>query len=314
MNSDHSLQSASSADIAGSFPVGSHLLIPQEVQDCIQRHAKSITMLPQHAITAMEYLDDPDVSAKAVSDVIEQDFKLATDILAIANSAFFSGGKQVLNLSDAIARIGASRCKNVIVASSIKCAMNSMDLSEEWIKEVLTRHGFLTAVLAVKLNQELKCGFGGEEFAAGLIHDFGRMLLGVSYPETFADFDPLDFDENPSVLDRERDGAGANHCDVGAWFVASQGLPDTLIEVVKHHHTPESAPTNPKLVALISCADHMANHAQRFAESEPYDPETNPFLGLLESLGVSSASSTFNKIAVETLQVCVDDANSMMIV
>lgn len=286
--------------------------IPQSVEDQIRMHTQSLTMLPHHAITAMEYLDDQDVPAKVVSDVIEQDVKLATDILSIANSAIFSSGGSVANLTQAIGRVGASRCKNVIIASSIKCAMHSMDLNEEWIKEVLTRHGFLTAVTASRLNIELKCGFTGEEFAAGLIHDFGRLLLGVSYPEQFPEIDPLDFDESGTILAREEATIGTNHCEVGAWFVETQGLPTILTDVVLYHHTPTKSPEHPRLVGLIACADHMANHYQRFAESQAYESQSNPYPKMLESLGVAEAESKFCEIAGTILNQCADEANTMM--
>ena len=290
---------------------GACVELPSAIQDRIKKHTQALTMLPQHAISAMEHLDDPNVPAKIISEFIQQEITLAADILSIANSAIFSCDRPVDNLTDAISRIGASRCKNIIITSSIKSAMRQMDLEEEWIKEVFTKHGFLTAVIASRLNIELDCRFNGEEFAAGLIHDFGRLLLAVSFSENFAEFDPMDFDESPEILTREECAIGTNHCDVGAWFVTKQGLPPALADVVRFHHTPENSLLSTKLTTLVACADHMASHYQRFAESEAYQADSSPYPAQLESVGVKDAQSKLMSSAGELLNLCADEANGL---
>lgn len=73
--------------------------------------------------------------------------------------------------------------------------MRNMSLAEEWIRDVLSQHAFVTGLTAVHVNRIVGTGFQGEEFAAGLIHDFGRTPLALCMPDQFVSADPLDFED-----------------------------------------------------------------------------------------------------------------------
>jgi HD-like signal output (HDOD) protein len=204
------------------------------------------------------------------------------------------------------------QCKSLIIASSFSSMMKTMSLEAEWVREILWRHGFTTALLSMHLNRSLNVGFQGEEFAAGLIHDIGRMLLATCFPEQFPSIDPLDFDEGPETLDNEHGVIETNHCEVGVWFTLKNALPEPLVDVVRYHHCPEKSPRNRRLVALIAASDHMANHLQRFDEALGYDPVTNPSLHLLERCGVSNATRCFAQIASIVMESAKHDAVEIM--
>ena len=244
--------------------------------------------------------------------VIERDMTLASDILRIANSIMFSGGRPVMNLHRAVVRVGMRQCKSLIIASSFSSMMKSISLDAEWVREILWRHGFTTALLSLHLNRSLNVGFQGEEFAAGLIHDVGRMLLATCLPEQFQTVDPLDFDEGAETLLNEQNVIGTNHCDVGFWFAKKNALPEPLADVVRFHHFPDKSPRNRRLVALVAASDHMANHLQRFDEPDGYDPLSNPSLHLLERCGVSNATRCFAQIAIIVMETAKRDATEIL--
>lgn len=153
--------------------------------------------------------------------------------------------------------------------------MKKMTLREEWIqREVLWQHSVLTAMINVRLNQYLRAGFCGEELR--LIHDLGRTLLAVAIPDRFSFIDPLDFIEPEDLLQHEQGLLETDHCDIGAWYASEQGLPASLIEVIRYHHQPKHTKHDASLVALTAFADHIANHYQRTGESHSYDATTNP--------------------------------------
>jgi HD-like signal output (HDOD) protein len=168
--------------------------------------------------------------------------------------------------------------------------LKSMTLEEEWVGEILSNHGYLTGSLALQVNRLTGAGFQGEEYAAGLIHDFGRSLLAVCLPEQFAAADPLTFIESSETLAQENIRLGTNHCSAGAWFADANGLPQEFISVIQHHHSPASAVKNRRLVALTAVCDHMANHLQRHQCGDEYDIKANHALFVLESCGVQNAA------------------------
>ena len=272
--------------------------LPVAVLERLRSRANNLKMLPAVATQALQIVEDPDCGINEFAAVVERDPSLAAGILRMANSVVFSSGKPVLNLHQAVVRLGFRQCKNLIVTASFSSMMKSMTLDEEWIRETLSQHSFTTALLCLNMNRTLNIGFQGEEFTGGLIHDIGRLLLATCYSDCFSELDKLEFDEEIGVLAAEQALVETNHCEIGAWFVTKNALPEQLKSVVRFHHNPEQADANSRrFVALVAVCDHMANHLQRYEESRGYDPASNPFLATLESSTSMCLGRRFNEIA-----------------
>ena len=91
--------------------------------------------------------------------------------------------------------------------------------------EVLWRHSFITACLCRELNLALDGCWEGREFTCGLCHDLGRILVALGSPGHFDAADPMDFNEGPDVLARERQILGIDHCNLGIWFARPTACP-----------------------------------------------------------------------------------------
>jgi HD-like signal output (HDOD) protein len=264
----------------------SSLKPPPHLIDAVKRNESQLRMLPQTAIQAMQLSKNPRCCITDYAAIIERDVKLATDILALTNSAAYSPTTRVVSLQQAVVRLGFRECENLILASSVLSLMRRMSVNHDRVCSLLWPHCHRTAFLAARLNIEFRLGFHGEEFVAGLIHDFGRALFAVADPKLFAEVDPLDFDDSPDLLIREETAFGMNHGQFAAWYVNQQRLPSPIPEVILHHHQPEFAADHLKLASLIAVTDHMANHLQRFNEAASYDLATNSYLpGLIKLAG-----------------------------
>lgn len=286
--------------------------LPEVVMERLRLRANHLKMLPAVAAQALEIVKDPDCSIHEFSAVVERDAALAADILRLANSIQFSGSRTVLNLHQAVVRLGLRQSKNLIMAASFSSMMKRLTLSEERIREWLWRHGFITALLAMNLNQSLDIGFQGEEFAGGLIHDIGRMLLVLCFPEDFGTIDPMTPEEGPDTLNVESRLIGTNHCEVGAWFIQKNALPQLLYDTVRFHHTPERSEHHRKFVALISTCDHMANYLQFAGSPRGYEPQRNSAVGVLEACGITGATRRFQEIATEVMETADRNAAEML--
>ena len=257
-------------------------------------------MLPDIAVKALAMARDPNCSIKEFASVVERDPKLATEILRITNSAYYGARNPILNLKQAVTRLGFAHCRNVILAASLGSAMRKLKLSEAWMQLLLWRHSVLTGMLAMALNRRFNLGFIGEEFTAGLIHDVGRSLFAIIAPEEFSKADPLDFIEGPGFLQHERSILRTDHCELGAWFIAQNKLPEALVEVILLHHEPAKAVEFRKLVATVSAADHMANYLQSNGSADDYEAQDNPAIEVLFEANA------------EDLQACCTEARMIM--
>ncbi|MEI8379273.1 MAG: HDOD domain-containing protein [Planctomycetota bacterium] len=281
---------------------------PEELRTRLLHLTSGWQMLPDIAVKALAIARDPNCTIKEFSSVIERDPKLATEILRITNSAFYAARSPIMNLKQAATRLGFAHCRNVILAASLGSAMRKLPLAEAWMQLVLWRHSVLTGIISMSINREFSLGFLGEEFTAGLIHDVGRSLFGVIAPTNFAAADPLDFEESGDFLQRERDVLHTDHCELGAWFIAHNKLPDALIAVVACHHSLTTAPEEHlKLVAATAVADHMANYLQRQGSADGYEPETNL---AVESLFRDRRREDYCRVAHVIMSDALREANS----
>lgn len=282
---------------------------PERFINRLLQQNEGLTMLPAVAMQALQLANDPDCSVNQFSALVQQDQKLASDILTLANTALYSGGRPIANLQQAAQRLGFRKCKNLILTSSMSSLMKKLTFDEQWMRDVLWRHSFLAAIHCHHLNKLFSAGFDGEEFTAGLMHDLGRTLLAVSAGGEFSAADPLNFEEDECVLEREREVLGTDHAQFGAWFIRRSNLPEQLCETVLGHHRCEEGS---KLTAIVAAADEMANHLHRYLEPDQYSAEANRGLLRLEALGVRDARKRLESQRVRIMEEAAEELTELV--
>jgi len=287
------------------------LQISESLIEHLRRGVGRLQMLPPLAREAMEIVSSDDCDLLKAASIIQRDVKLATFILRVANSTAFSPPKPIASLNQAVLFIGRRRARDFIITASLMALSHNVPISLQTRQSALASHGFLTAVLATKINRLLKLGFDGEEFTAGLMHDFGRTLMMIADPVNTPHIDPLDFNEPLGIEARERLHLGASHAEIGAWFAATNELPDSLVSAIRYHHAPTDAGEGMMMAALIAAADHAVNDMQRPGARTGYDPATNRGIALLEQSGVRGASARFAS-AIDALRMEVAEAAEAM--
>ena len=286
--------------------------LPENVESRIMSCLGNLAMLPATATQAMKIARAPESSIDEFSNVVQRAPKLASDVLSMANSALYSTGVPIINLRQAVQRLGFQQCQNLLLSTAFASLMNRIDLQQEWIRESLCKHAFVTALIATRVNDALNLGFRGEEFTVGLMHDFGRLLLSMAFPDEFAGFDPMTFSESGSELENETFAVGTDHCEVGAWFAEHNGLPQILTDAIRCHHTPDMGGDATGLAALTATADHMANYLQIHGTSEGYDVGENRGVALLPCPDDQDVCTTIDQYKEQLMEGAVNQAEPMI--
>lgn len=285
--------------------------LPTELALRMGCNLEQMKVLPDVAVQALDIAKDPNCSVTRFSTIVEQDVKLTTDILRMANTVVFSGGQRITSLHQAIIRLGFRHCKNLILSSCIGSLMRRMTIQETSIREKLYKHGFLTALISANLNNLYGIRFMGEEFTSGLIHDLGRALVAMYMPVEFKQADNLDFVEDNYLLEREQAAWGTTHCDVGAWFVQHNMLPEQLSAVVRYHHHPEQAGENRLLTTLVAASDEIANFVHQLGAPRELPIEKLTMLVKLEEVGVGHAIEKFADQSRQIVSIALADLCSL---
>lgn len=262
--------------------------------------------MPDAVTDALKMAEQEDCSMSELACLIERDAKLATEVLSMSNGIMFAASPPVSSLFQAIARLGLRHCRNLILASYATQISRSITMEQEWIRDILWQHSYTTATTCMYLNRSFKLGFQGEEFTAGLLHDFGRMLFAAITGSEFSNIDPLDFIDDAEQLQRERDMLGTDHSTFGGWFATELNLPDSLVEAVRWHHDPACDQEHQLLTAVVAAADHMANHLQQTGEAIGYDADDNDGIRIIDELSGHNIKINFSEIAETILDDVVE--------
>lgn len=266
---------------------------------------------PIGAMKTIRLADSESSNASQIATVISSDIRLTTQILSLANSSAFAPVQPLTEIRAAVSRLGVKRVRNLVLATALSSVMKQLPVEVEWANEAINLHGRLTAVVATKLAGLLPVALQGEEFAAGLIHDIGRLTMFSLVGANALHIDPLSFDEVEDPRNVEREMIGTDHAEIGALLLHTAGFPDSLLEVVHSHHCPEEAIENPTLTGLVALADDIANRLQREDSAANLGPRDEEIIRHLCKVNGWDFETTVERIVNADLDSSVDETSCM---
>lgn len=237
--------------------------LPTSMALQLRERSGELQMMPEAATQALNMIRQPDCSIGKFAEIVEQDVKLAASILSLSNSPFYSRGRPIGDIREAVVQVGFRQCQNLIQASCAMSLMQKLSGGEVKTRKAILNHSLTTAQVAVELSGVLGLNLHGEEFTAGLMHDIGRLLLHVLVPDDYSALDVSNFDERTWDSAEELQAIDTDHCIVGCMFAINNSLPDTICEAIRFHHSPERAQLSSTLALLTTAADDIANHVAR---------------------------------------------------
>jgi HD-like signal output (HDOD) protein len=94
-------------------------------------------------------------------------------------------------------------------------------------------------------------------FAAGALHDIGKLILGFSLPQLYQSALDQASERRVPPWQVESEVIGAGHGGLGAYLLDSWGLPSAIVEAVAWHHQPRK---REPLEFCALTAVHVANY------------------------------------------------------
>ncbi len=227
-------------------------------RDEIIKKLETIPALPTAASRMIVLLRDPDVEIAEVIKTIEFDPSLTTNVLRLANSAYFGGPRTIVSLRDAIVRLGFNRIFQLVITSAIMPVVRQEVKGYDLPPGSLLDHSMAVAIGTEELAAQLKMKTPAAAFTAGLLHDLGKVILGTFLQVDAKPIIELAFTEKLSFEIAEARILGIDHAEVGAALLERWDLPTTLVDVVRWHHHPESYTGDSVLMDLVHAADHLS--------------------------------------------------------
>ncbi len=216
------------------------------------KNAENIPPLPEVVHEILSITSKEDFSIKELKKAIEKDPLLVAKILKVANSFMYNPyGREITSIDRAIMQLGTKNLVPVVIGLSI-AGMSDL-AGKRFNKEIFWKHSYTCGHIAKRLAKRFNLP-EAEAFTAGILHDIGKLILYIFFPEDYERALKLSEEKNLPSTEAEKLVFEIDHTEVGKLVLQQWKLPNLIIDVVTHHHEPSKA-RNKELAALVNISN-----------------------------------------------------------
>jgi HD-like signal output (HDOD) protein len=215
-----------------------------------------IPPFPQVAIRVLQMANNPDVSMRQLTDLISTDPAFSSEVLTIVNSPLYAIRSPINSVLHAIAVLGSNSLKGVCLTVGVRAYLGK-SLQHDSLRAIW-RHSLACGLIAQELAMAGSISKDAA-YTAGVIHDIGRLALAVIRPKEYAALIMSHRGSPSSMLERERDLFGFDHCEAGRHLIADWKLPAEFQAIVADHHSTRQKEGLWRLPDLINVSCRMAD-------------------------------------------------------
>ncbi len=229
----------------------------RDTMEQIVEQVKEIPPFPQTIMRILELTRDETIGAKDLEREIIKDQGLTTDVLRLANSAFYRGRREIQTVSEAAVVLGFDAIHAMVLSTIAGTVMNRELRGYALEKEALWKQSQISAIMARTIAKKVSYKKPDQAYTAGLLRDIGKVVLDQYVSDAYEEIYRLVEVENRPFIVAEEIVLGYHHGQIGAMIARKWNLPEELVEVIACHHNPGIAFLNPKLVAMTHIADSL---------------------------------------------------------
>jgi len=213
-----------------------------ELENALRARIQGLSYLPTAAAVALKFIElgrDPDTGPNEYAKVISADPSLASKLLALANSSWFSVRQKVTRVPMAVSLLGLCNVRALALSYCMTGLHNELGLSREdslnyW------ESGLCKAVTARRYVHAFDPSLSDMAFAAGIFQDFALPVMHtVDKGKTSQMLADPTLSPREKLAD-EKSRFGMDHCDAGRLLAQRLELPEFYIDAIAFHHDLET--------------------------------------------------------------------------
>ena len=256
------------------------LMARPDVRETISK-VSSLPTLPTILTQILATAADPDSSAIDLGKHIASDQSLSAALLKLVNSAAYGHHREIKDITTAIVLLGFFEVRNLALSATCFRQFGSMRRTgSEYDRTQLWRHSVASAMAGERLAKRLHLD-SGSAFVGGLLHDIGKVVFDVLYPEEFQRAYQKARLEQKYIREVEHELFDLDHGIAGELLAEHWELPQVIVESIRFHHEPNLAVADGRLAVLTAWADFVTYQSGLGENSNGRDmekPEQSPVL------------------------------------
>lgn len=177
-----------------------------------------------------ELVGSGEYSLADVEHLIHFDQGLTLDTLRLANSVPLAAHVRIGSVREAVVRLGAERISHYLFsrwlggAVSVPLRSYGIDAGRFWT------HGVIIGLACEKRAQLQGMADAGLAFTAGLLHDFGKLVLDHFAMRMRIEVDWCSVPDTEALLEAEELVFGTDHRQIGAAVMRNWNFPEAIIQ------------------------------------------------------------------------------------
>ena len=237
---------------------------------------------PEIARRTLTTVNRDTASLNDLATLIAQDQALAARLLRIANGAFFAMRGKVTSIPQAVTLLGFERVRELVLGLSVWGVLDGNSAAIRRFRKRLWIHSAMVGAAARMLAERTR-GDEASAFTAGLLHDIGKLVLGLRLGDAYWEL-LEDARSDGGAAEVERSAFDCDHATVGAWLLQLWGMPVVLVDSVAFHAEPLIVTDGFDTTTVVAVADRLlhATDATGSTRQEVVDELREAVPGLLE--------------------------------
>ena len=262
--------------------------IDSEQKTAMKKRVEAIDHLPAMPGLAAEIIkvrNNPYSNASELAAVIEQDPSLSAQLIRYALSPLYGYQGKIQSVEEAIVRVlGMDFVYDIALGLSLGKNFNNpkegpLGLNAFW--NHATHCASLSQALCNVIDYNRRPS-SGVAYLAGLMHNFGFLLLGHLFPDQFKRLNrAVELQPERSIIEIEREETGVSHIELGLWLMDAWDMPREIIEAVHHHHEPMHQGDYAVYANIVYIANCLLKQRVRYDSGSAKIPEA-----MLQNLGL----------------------------
>ncbi|MCU0561116.1 MAG: HDOD domain-containing protein [Desulfobacterales bacterium] len=251
--------------------------VSQPREDFFQKFIEKEILLPEIPTIVMEMnevIANPLSTADQMAQVVNKSPSLTAQLLRIVNSAFYGLPTRVDRVSLAVTLIGTRELSALALGISIMSLFKIIP-SRLLNMQLFLQHSLACGIVCRLLAAHKAMRHTEQMFTAGLLHDIGRLVICIHFPEEILECMGHAALKGTSLFAAEMEKLGCHHGHIGKYLLHQWRLPLSLENNASCHHEPTEAP-DPAAAALVHVADLLVNALGIGSSGERCVPPLDP--------------------------------------
>ncbi|QKI88826.1 HDOD domain-containing protein [Thiomicrorhabdus xiamenensis] len=213
-----------------------------------------IPEFPQEVIELEREINSALSNTQRIVEILEQNVTLSGEVMRLVNSPVIKLREPVNGIREAVFAMGLDNLYNLVVAAAFQRLFSSRGLHRD-----ILDHSVDVAFCMAYLTEFVHGVTRDQAYMLGLFHNAGSLMLTAKDEEAYDALFRASLANPFSVMLKEREIMGADHCMVGVLVAKKWQLPTAMINAIMLHHTQRPGNISNEEVRLMVAMLQLSN-------------------------------------------------------